>query len=449
MKVLPSTEPGIAPEVLSVSALNRLSREVLERSFPLLWVSGEISNLTRATSGHVYFSLKDEVAQVRCVMFRNRTQLLPFQLQEGLRVEARALVTLYEARGDFQLNVESLRHAGIGTLYEAYARLREKLEKEGLFDAARKRALPRFPHRVGIVTSLQAAALRDVLAAFQRRSPHVPLVIYPVPVQGEGAAEKIAAAITLAASRAECDALIVTRGGGSIEDLWAFNEEIVARAIAASPIPIIVGVGHETDFTIADFAADHRAATPTTAAELASAGYVAAQATLRRLGASLNETMRRCLETRMQRVDLLTRSLLRPGERLARLRTELAHASTRLQAALRLRLTRAHSAVQHVGLRLTANRPEVGLQRQALAQRRTRLIAAMATTLQQRRTTLNTVITNLAHLNPAAVLNRGYSITRNAQGEIVRSSEQLATDETLSIAFAQGWTRVQVREKGN
>ncbi len=449
MLILPLDDAEKPPEVLSVSALNRLSREVLERSFPLLWVNGEISNLTRATSGHVYFSLKDETAQVRCVMFRNRAQLLPFRLQEGLRVEARALVTLYEARGEFQLNVESLRLAGIGALYEAYARLREKLEKEGLFDAARKRALPRFPRRVGIVTSLQAAALRDVLAAFQRRSPHVPLVIYPVPVQGEGAAEKIAAAITLAASRAECDTLIVTRGGGSIEDLWAFNEEIVVRSIAASPIPIIVGVGHETDFTIADFAADHRAATPTAAAELASAGYVAAQATLRRLGATLSETMRRCLETRMQRVDLLTRSLLRPGERLARLRTELAHASTRLQAALRLRLTRAASAVQHVGFRLTANRPEVGLQRQALAQLKTQLIAAMATTLQHQRTTLNIVTTNLAHLNPAAVLSRGYSITRNAQGEIVRSSEQLATDETLTIAFAQGWTRAQVREKGN
>jgi exodeoxyribonuclease VII large subunit len=274
-------------EILSVSALNRLARQALEQRFPLLWVSGEISNLRRPASGHVYFALKDENAQVDCVMFRNRSQLVPFRLQDGLRVEARALVTLYEARGGFQLGIETLRQAGIGALFEAFARLREKLEKEGLFAAERRLPLPRFPRRIGIVTSLQAAALRDVLAALERRARHLPVAIYPTLVQGEGAAAGIADAIRTAAERGECDLLIVARGGGSIEDLWAFNEEIVARAIDACPIPIVSGIGHETDTTIADLVADCRAATPTAAAELASAGWFEAQAELRRLANEL------------------------------------------------------------------------------------------------------------------------------------------------------------------
>lgn len=245
-----------------MSALNQLVRKALESSFPLLWVNGEISNLRRPASGHVYFALKDDNAQVDCVMFRGRAQLLPFRLQDGMRIEARALVTLYEARGGFQLNIETLRHAGIGALFEAFARLRGKLESEGLFAAERKLPLPRFPRRIGIVTSLQAAALHDVLAALKRRAPHLPVVIFPTLVQGEGAAEGIAEAIGIAAGRGACDVLIVARGGGSIEDLWAFNEETVARAIDACPIPVITGIGHETDTTIADFVADCRAATP-------------------------------------------------------------------------------------------------------------------------------------------------------------------------------------------
>ncbi|MBS1173555.1 MAG: Exodeoxyribonuclease large subunit, partial [Proteobacteria bacterium] len=207
--------PARDERVLSVAELNRLARGVLESNIPLLWVAGEISNLTYAASGHVYFSLKDEAAQVRCTMWRNRAQSLPFRLANGMNVEVRALVTLYEARGDYQINVDTLRQAGIGALYEAFARLRQRLEAEGLFDPARKRPLPRYPRRVGIVTSLQAAALRDVLAAFERRAPSLPLVIYPAPVQGEGAAAQLAAALRSAAARQECDVLILCRGGGS------------------------------------------------------------------------------------------------------------------------------------------------------------------------------------------------------------------------------------------
>ncbi|MBI4757184.1 MAG: exodeoxyribonuclease VII large subunit, partial [Betaproteobacteria bacterium] len=286
---MPEPDPVLpGPDVvLSVAELNRAARQVLERGFPLLWVAGEVSNLARAASGHVYFSLKDAAAQVRCVMFRHRAQLLPWRLDNGARVEARALVTLYEPRGDFQLTVEALRHAGLGALYEAFARLRERLGAEGLFDEAGKRPLPALPRTVGVVSSLQAAALQDVLAALRRRCPHVAVVIYPVPVQGADAARQMAARLLEAGTRGECEVLILARGGGSIEDLWAFNEEAVARALRTCLLPVVCGVGHETDVTIADLASDRRAATPTAAAELVSAGWMEVAAHLPQLSRRL------------------------------------------------------------------------------------------------------------------------------------------------------------------
>jgi exodeoxyribonuclease VII large subunit len=247
------------PAVLSVTALNQQVARLLERTFPLTWIGGEISNFTRAASGHWYFTLKDDAAQVRAVMFRGRAQSAGFIPREGDKVEVRALVTLYGARGDYQINVEAIRRAGVGQLYEAFLRLKEKLAAQGMFDAGRKRPLPLFPRSIGIVTSPGAAALRDVLTALRRRAPHVRVVLYPTPVQGQFAADKIAEAIMTASRRGEVDVLLVCRGGGSIEDLWSFNEECVARAIDACAIPVVSGVGHETDVTIADFAADVRA----------------------------------------------------------------------------------------------------------------------------------------------------------------------------------------------
>ncbi|MCB1942512.1 MAG: exodeoxyribonuclease VII large subunit, partial [Candidatus Accumulibacter sp.] len=234
--------PMAAP-AMPISLLNRLVRERLEAAFPLCWVAGEVSNLSYAPSGHVYFSLKDAAAQVRCVMFRSRAQTLGWRLENGQHIEARVLVTLYEARGDFQLNVEAARRGGVGRLYEQFLRLKEKLEREGLFASDRKRPLPAFPRRIAIVTSPQAAALRDVLSTLARRAPQVSVVIYPTPVQGEGAAPQIAAAIRRAGEGGECEVVIVCRGGGSLEDLWAFNDEEVARAIRACPLPVICGVG--------------------------------------------------------------------------------------------------------------------------------------------------------------------------------------------------------------
>lgn len=441
--------PVSGEEILSVSKLNRLARQALENHFPLLWVGGEISNLRRPASGHIYFALKDEGAQVDCVMFRGRAQLLPFRLQDGMRVEVRAMVTLYEARGGFQLNIEAMRHAGIGALFEAFARLRARLENEGLFAAERKLPLPRFPRRIGIVTSLQAAALSDILVALARRAPHLPVVIYPTPVQGEEAAVNIAEAIRKAASRNECDVVLVARGGGGIEDLWAFNEEVVARAIAACPIPLITGIGHETDTTIADLVADCRAATPTAAAELASAGYVEAQNDLLRLATALRMEVRRRLQERMQRIDLLGRRLIHPGERLGRWRAETAHLATRLNAGLRRRISFSFTDLQRLQARFTRRRPDLRHARRDMDELAARLNASASNGLSRQRNRLEQSAAALAHLCPQAVLQRGYSLVRKADGSIVRSSAQLATGDALHLTFGEGEADARITRLGD
>lgn len=428
-------------EIFTVSSLNRRVREVLQHNFPLFWVAGEISNLTRASSGHIYFSLKDANAQVRCVMFRNRAQVLPWQLENGQQVEARALVGLYEPRGDFQLNIEALRRAGLGRLYEAYARLREQLEHEGLFAAQRKRPLPRYPKRIGIITSAQAAALQDILKTLQRRAPHLSIVVYPTAVQGEGVGMQIAAAIQQANQRASQDQielLIVARGGGSIEDLWGFNEEVVARAIAHSKLPIISGIGHETDSTIADFVADQRASTPTAAAELVSAQWSAIQQALIQCRLILQRQLRSLLDTRAQRLDLLAHRLIHPGKRLLLDQQRLAHLTTRLNATLSRQLKQHSESLNHWRWRLTQSRPTLQAQRQRLALSEQRLNH----TLQRRRSfeqqRLKALADSLQQLSPQATLERGYSIVQTAQGQIIRDSHTVKPNELIHLRFAQG-----------
>src|SRR5687767_10645207 len=334
--------------ILSVAELLRSVRDTLERRFPLAWVGGELSNLSRAPSGHLYFTLKDASAQVDCVMFRSRAAALDWEPREGMRVEARALPTLYEPRGRFQLTVEGMRLAGLGPLYERFLRLKERLAAEGLFEAKLKRELPPFPGRIGVVTSLAAAALRDVLTTLGRRNPAIPVIVYPVPVQGEGAAARIASMLARANRRAECDVLLLVRGGGSIEDLWQFNEEAVARAIRASRIPVVTGVGHETDFTIADFAADRRAPTPTAAAELASAPRAELLARLAECGRCLSRDTRRHLEYAMQAVDALAKRLLHPAERLRSYRQLVAQLGARLGFALSHNVHASKSKLQRL-----------------------------------------------------------------------------------------------------
>ncbi|MHB1428759.1 MAG: exodeoxyribonuclease VII large subunit [Rhodocyclaceae bacterium] len=413
----------MTPEILTVAELNRAARRLLEQQFPLLWVAGEISNLTRAASGHVYFSLKDAQAQVRCVMFRSRAQLLPWQLDNGQQVEVQALVTLYEARGDFQLNVEGMRRAGIGRLYELFLKLREKLAAEGLFAAERKRGLPRYPKRVGIVTSPQAAALRDVIAAFRRRAPHVELIIYPTLVQGADAPAAIVAALNAAHARNECELLLVVRGGGSIEDLWAFNDEAVARTLAVSPAPTIAGIGHETDTTIVDYVADRRAATPTAAAELASAGWFEAAAEIDALEDALRRTIQSALETRMQALDRLALRLVHPAQRLAATRQRLELLAHRLQAAIQQR---------------KAQQPRLDRLGHRLRQ-------AMAAQCARRHQQLSRCQGALAALSPLATLERGYSIVRGPDGAIVRDAAQLAAGDDLQLQFARGKVSARVK----
>ena len=371
-------------------------------------------------------------------MFRNRAQLVPFELANGLQVEVRALVTLYEARGDFQLNVETARRAGLGALFEAFARLKDKLAAEGLFDDARKRPLPRFPRRIGVITSLQAAALRDVLAALARRAPQIPILVHAVPVQGEGAAAEIANALRLAAARNECDVLIVARGGGSIEDLWAFNEENLARAIAACPMPVIAGIGHESDFTIADLVADQRAATPTAAAELASAGWFAARNQFPELGRKLRNAIEAILARHMQQVDVAARRLVHPAQRLREAASRLAHLGARITSAASRGIER--NAAQLVRLRLTwnAHRPDFAAMRTRCEGAESRLTMNWARTHADLGSRIARLADALAHLNPQATLDRGYSITYAADGSIVRNSKTVAPGNQVSIRFAAG-----------
>ncbi|MBQ5948428.1 exodeoxyribonuclease VII large subunit [Massilia sp. ST3] len=433
-----------APPVLTVTALNQQVARLLERSFPLVWIGGEISNFTRASSGHWYFTLKDDAAQVRAVMFRSRAQMAGFVPREGDKVEVRALVTLYGARGDYQINVEAMRRAGVGQLYEAFLRLKEKLAAQGLFDQERKRALPLFPRTIGIVTSPQAAALRDVLTALRRRAPHVRVILYPAPVQGQFAADKIAEAITTASRRAEADVLLVCRGGGSIEDLWCFNEECVARAIAACSIPVISGVGHETDFTIADFAADMRAATPTAAAELAATPRADWIGSLSADAMDLRRAMRRTLSDASQGLDSLGRRLLSPSDRIGHQRLRLLSLATAMGHAVQQPLNRQGLVLAQLRQRWARHRPDIRAVRAQLLSDQRHLNASLCSQVKGRRDALAALAAQLELLNPQRTLERGYAIVRDAKGQVLRDPAAIHARDTLTVRLAGGSAEVGV-----
>jgi len=438
----PDNTPALP--VLTVSELNRMARRALESALPLLWVAGEVSNFTRAASGHWYFSLKDTNAQVRCVMFRGRNQFADFTPANGDHVEIRALPSLYEARGEFQLGAEAIRRAGAGRLYEAFLKLKAKLEQEGLFDPMTKRALPRFPRRVGIVTSPQAAALHDVLTALARRMPGLPAILYPTPVQGAGAGTQIAAAIRTAGKRAECDVLLVCRGGGSLEDLWAFNDEAVARAIAASPMPVVSGVGHETDFTLADFAADLRAPTPTAAAELASPVRQELLLQLGHLARQLHQHQARRQHSEMQRLDYLARRLLHPAEQLRRRTSELGQLVQRLRHAGGTRLTHEQLRLAHLNQRLVTPRHVIQRDLQRLDALDLRTRRAVQGGFGRHQLNLARLASSLAHLNPDGVLARGYSIVQRDDGSVVQDAAMLEIGEKIGIRLQRGQVRATV-----
>jgi exodeoxyribonuclease VII large subunit len=431
-------------QVITVSALNQAVARLLERSFPLTWIAGEISNFTRAASGHWYFTLKDDGAQVRAVMFRGRAQYAGFIPREGDKVEVRALVTLYGPRGDYQINVEAIRRAGVGSLFEAFLRLKEKLTAAGLFDPERKRALPMFARTIGIVTSPGAAALRDVLTALRRRAPHVKVIIYPSLVQGTQAPEQIVSAINTASRRAECDVLIVCRGGGSIEDLWSFNDEAVAYAVANCSMPVISGVGHETDFTICDFAADLRAATPTAAAELSATPHADWMASLRADVTDLRRSMRRSLSDASQTLDNYARRLLSPTARIAQQRLHLKSLASTLVHANRAPLAQARFALERLAGRLAARRPEVTAVRAQLSNLQHRAALAANAQIAQRREALSALSAQLELLNPQRTLERGYAIVSDAKGAVLRSPDQLKPRQTVTVRLAEGSAEVGV-----
>ncbi len=439
------------PNVYTVSRLNREVRLLLEQGLPGVWVEGEISNLARPGSGHWYFSLKDRDAQIRCAMFRQKNSAVKFQPKDGSAVMARGRVSLYEPRGDFQLIVEHLEEAGLGALQREFERLRDKLKAEGLFDDGRKRPLPAVPRRIGVVTSSTGAAIRDILHVLERRFAATPVLIYPTPVQGAAAVPGLLAALDRAAVRAECDVLIVARGGGSLEDLWAFNDERVARAIRAMPMPVVTGIGHEVDFTIADFVADLRAPTPTAAAQLAVPDGRAWLQSLARIEQRLLAGGQRVL-----RDASTTLSQLGQRMRLASPAVRVAHAAQRLddleqrlaRAAQATLLARRHDTAE-LSHRLLAASPaarvQAGVARGAALS--VRLEFAIRESLSRGLHRLDLASRTLDAVSPLATLRRGFAVvTREAGGTLVSDAATLAAGDTLVTRLAAGQFRSRVVE---
>ena len=423
---------------LTVGQLNLAISGLLEKDLASVRVRGEVSNFTCAVSGHWYFSLKDDDAQIRCVMFRRRNQNLDFLPREGQALELVGSVSLYSPRGELQLSVEMAHGLGAGDLFVAFQQLKNKLAALGLFDAARKRPLPPQPKAVGVITSLQAAALRDVLAVFARRAPHLRVIIYPAPVQGNDAAAKLAAMIDLANTRAEIDVLILCRGGGSIEDLWAFNEEVLAQAIARSRLPVVVGVGHETDFTIADFVADLRAPTPTAAAEMASFDRQFLLQRVWQVAHNLQRGWRRHTENQAQRLDALARRLLHPRLRLRESQRFVEQAKGTLAYALRLLLARTRAQIAQHRARLLASRPQQDVLRLRLNAVVTRLRQAHFQQYELAQNRLRTIEAALALLNPHRILERGYAVLLDKHGQAIRSPNQLLVGCELAVHLEKG-----------
>lgn len=437
--------------VFTVTALNREVGQLLAHSFPLLWVEGEISNLSQPRSGHMYFSLKDEQTQVRAAMFRNRNSYLGFQPRDGMQVLVRAKVSLYEPRGDFQLIVEHMEEAGDGALRRAYEALKQKLGGEGLFDAARKRPLPPFPSRIGVITSPTGAALRDVLSVLKRRYPLAPVLIYPVQVQGTDAVRDIIATLNLASARRDCEVLLLVRGGGSLEDLAAFNDERVARAIAACPIPVVCGIGHEVDFTIADFVADLRAPTPSAAAELASPNGPELALQSKRLGSALRELMLQRLRDLSSGLGQIRKrlQLLHPARQLNQQQQCLDECERRLRHAMARLLGQRTAQLGGWEHRLTRNSPVTALLRLAAwaAQLEQRLSTALRQILQHRGQELALAAQRLDSVSPLATLQRGYALVRTADGKTVRRAGDTQVGARLDIRLAHGGLEVRVENK--
>jgi exodeoxyribonuclease VII large subunit len=437
-----------AREVLTPSQLNTLARDLLEGSFPLIWVEGELSGVSRPGSGHLYFCLKDARAQVRCAMFKPKSTWLKFIPREGMRVLARGRLTLYEARGEYQLVLDHMEEAGEGALRRAFEELRAKLTAEGLFESARKRPLPAHPRRLGVLTSPSGAAVRDVLSVLARRYPLLHVDILPVLVQGASAAAQITSMLRRASASGRYDVLLLTRGGGSLEDLWPFNDEQLTRAIVASAVPVISAVGHETDFSLADFAADLRAPTPSAAAELLAPSQDDLARRLRTLDARIRNHQRQQLRAAMQRADRAALRLhaLRPQARLQLLRRRQEDGLRRLTAAWQQRIAADRARLRHADAVLRAAHPQRRLSRlrERLAAVASRPQAAIGRRLANDAMRLRGLARSLQAVSPLATVARGYAILQQPDGRVVRSVADAATGDVLDARLGDGSLRVRV-----
>jgi exodeoxyribonuclease VII large subunit len=426
------------PTILTVSELNRKARFAIEQSLSSCWVAGEISNLTRASSGHWYFTLKDTQSSVKCAFFRNRNQFIDWQPKEGDKVEIRAQATLYEARGEYQLVVDVMRRAGIGALYEEFLRLKAKLDSEGLFRAEGKRQLPAFPRTVGIITSLQAAALQDVLKTLNDRWPASEIIIYPTPVQGVDAAAAIAQALVTANARNESEILLLVRGGGSLEDLFAFNDEALARTIRATGIPLIAGIGHETDFSIADFVADARAATPTAAAQLAVPDKLEVLARIGNLRERLDRTLWRRLQQFAQTADHLARRLSHPGNRIAQNKKQIELLANRMSVNSEHRIRQRQQQLDNAKIRLAAQTLDLDARRGQVSALLGKIASTLIYGVARRRQQFQAAHNSLQQLNPGNVLARGYCIARTETGAVLRDTNAIHPGSKVEITLKSG-----------
>ena len=439
-----------ARDILTPTQLNTLARDLLESAFPLVWVEAELGNVTRPASGHLYFTLKDARAQVKCAMFKPKSQWLKFVPREGLRVLGRGRLTLYEARGDYQLVMDHLEEAGEGALRRAFDELKAKLAAEGLFDEERKRPLPAHARRLAVITSPSGAAVRDVLSVLGRRFPLLEVDVLPVQVQGETAAGQITTMLRRAGASGRYDVILLTRGGGSLEDLWAFNDEQLARAIAASPVPVVSAVGHETDFSLSDFAADLRAPTPSVAAELLVPNRIDLSTRLQGLQRRMSALQLQSLRQSMQRADraMLRLQAMRPQARLQLLQRRRLEAQRRLESVWREQLERRRAALRHAAAVLRSNQPQrrVSSLQETASSLSLRAQAATARTLQRKTLELRGLARSLETVSPLATIARGYSILQDDAGRIVRSVEDAAAGDRLSARLQDGALTVRVED---
>ena len=429
--------------ILTVAELNAEVNQLLTHGFALLWVEGEISNLVRPASGHLYFSLKDNKAQIRCAMFRNRNMKLSIQPENGMKVMIRGRVGLYEPRGDYQLIAEHMEDAGVGLLQRQFEELKKKLATAGLFDEAHKKELPEYPKQIGIISSPTGAAIRDILHVLQRRSPHTPILIYPVAVQGEASKTQIEAAIRQANIDKKCDVLILARGGGSIEDLWSFNEENIAKAIYNANIPIICGVGHEIDFTIADFVADVRAPTPSAAAELITADNKELLTDIAQNKLWLQQTIKRSLQQKRQKLDWLESRLLllKPLNKIQQQIQRLDDCDSRLKNAIKHVISTRQQILDNSNLRLDVNRlfSRLGEYKEKVSYQELRLKQAIKSSLQQKQLLLDVQMATLDGVSPLKTLDRGYAVIKDAaSNKIITKSKDLSLNLNVKIQLKDG-----------